>query len=96
MGELGLGVWARGTSAVGAGAEAKPQAVQVPVDIGGVEVSPGDMLFLDPAEGAVRIPKDLIEQVLEFLPGHSKQEDAVKGMIAEGKSVQEAFAKGRL
>lgn len=35
-----LPVWAHGTSTVGSGAEAKPGARNVPVDIGGVKVSP--------------------------------------------------------
>lgn len=35
-----LKIWARGTSTVGTGAEAKPGARNVPINIGGVTVSP--------------------------------------------------------
>lgn len=43
LGEItgcGLPVWAQGTSTVGSGAEAKPGLRNVPVDVGGVTVSP--------------------------------------------------------
>ena len=95
MAELGLSIWSRGTSIVGAGAESKPQATQVPIEIDGVTIEPGDLIFCDPAEGAVRIPKDFVDKVADFLPKHSEQEDNVKEMIAKGHSVQEAFEKCR-
>lgn len=40
MRQLGIPVWAAATSTVGAGAEAKPWAVEVPIQLGGVTVSP--------------------------------------------------------
>ena len=70
--------------------------MQVPIEVDGITVTPGDLIFCDPAEGAVRIPKDLVEKVLEFLPKHAEQEENVKKMIEGGHSVQEAFDKCRL
>jgi len=95
MDKLNMPVWSRGTSIVGAGAEAKAHAVQVPLDICGVVVNPGDYIFCDPDEGAVRIPKGMIDEVLNFLQKHEISEQNVKKMIREGHSVQKAFEKCR-
>jgi regulator of RNase E activity RraA len=67
---------------VGAGAEAKPHALQVPLNLEGTLVNPGDLIFLDSTNGVVVIPKD-------------KADDRVKEDVEQGMSVQEAFKKHR-
>ncbi|EAW10535.1 RraA family protein [Aspergillus clavatus NRRL 1] len=88
-------VWARGTSTVGTGAEAKPGARNVPVSLGGVTVSPGDIIFCDPLEGVVAIPRDLLDQVLEIMPKLVAMDDKVKEAVVEGMSVFDAFKQFR-
>ncbi|KAJ5595261.1 uncharacterized protein N7459_001469 [Penicillium hispanicum] len=92
---LELPVWARGTSTVGTGAEAKAGVRNVSISIGGVTVSPGDIVFCDPMEGVVVIPRDLLDPVLEIMPKLISMDDQAKEAVARGMSVTEAFKKYR-
>ncbi|KAL4937938.1 hypothetical protein BDV06DRAFT_226466 [Aspergillus oleicola] len=91
----GLPVWARATSTVGTGAEAKAGLRNVRIDVGGVDVEPGDLVMADPLEGVVVIPRDLLDSVLEVMPGLVEMDDRVKGAVEGGMSVKEAFRKFR-
>ncbi|KAK1978204.1 DlpA domain-containing protein [Colletotrichum cereale] len=98
QGELastGLPIWTRGLSTVGAGAESTPWAVQVPVDVDGTVVSPGDLVFADPANGVVSIPRDLVDRVLELLSKLTAADDRVKEDVLKGVSVYDAFKAHR-
>ncbi|KAL3461433.1 hypothetical protein BJX64DRAFT_277904 [Aspergillus heterothallicus] len=90
-----LPVWAKGTSTVGTGAEAKAGLRGVRVDVGGVGVEPGDIIFCDPLEGVVAIPKDLLDQVLEIMPKLIDMDDKVKAAVEKGSSAFDAFQKFR-
>ncbi|KAL5362507.1 ribonuclease E inhibitor RraA/Dimethylmenaquinone methyltransferase [Aspergillus floccosus] len=90
-----LPVWAYGTSTVGTGAEAKPGARNVPVSLGGVTVSPGDIIFCDPLEGVVAIPRGLLDQVLEVMPKLVAMDDKVKEAVEQGMNVFDAFKQFR-
>ncbi|KAF7592452.1 hypothetical protein BBP40_000233 [Aspergillus hancockii] len=93
--ECQLPVWARATSTVGTAAEAKPALRNVPVSLGGVTVSPGDIIFCDPLEGVVTIPHELLDQVLELMPILVAMDDNVKEAVLKGSSVFDAFKKFR-
>ncbi|KAJ6029544.1 uncharacterized protein N7446_011105 [Penicillium canescens] len=98
LGELrgtGLPIWARATSTVGTNAEAKAGARDVPISIGGVTVSPGDIIFCDPLEGVVAIPRELLGQVLEIMPKLIAMDEKAKEAVAQGMSVTDAFKKFR-
>ncbi|RDW88966.1 hypothetical protein BP6252_00998 [Coleophoma cylindrospora] len=95
LGSTGLPIWARGSSIVGAGAESTPHAIQVPLTLDGTEVNPGDLVFSDPTNGVVVIPKDKVNNVIEMLPTLVKADDRVKEDVEQGMSVQEAFKKHR-
>lgn len=88
-------VWARGLSTVGAGAASTPWAVQVPLDIDGTIVHPGDLVFSDPVNGVVVIPQDKVSQVLELLPRLTAADDKVKEDVLKGVSVYDAFKTHR-
>ncbi|KAG6090189.1 hypothetical protein E4U31_007916, partial [Claviceps sp. LM219 group G6] len=88
-------ILALGTSTVGAGAASTPHALQVPLDINGVIVSPGDIAFQDPVNGVVIIPRDKLDRVLDLLPGLTAADERVKEDILKGVSVYEAFARHR-
>lgn len=88
-------IWARGLSTVGAGAESTPWAVQVPLDVDGTVINPGDLVFADPVNGVVAIPRDKIDQVLELLPKLTAADDKVKEDVLNGKSVHDAFKAHR-
>ncbi|DAA74015.1 TPA_exp: Uncharacterized protein A8136_3797 [Trichophyton benhamiae CBS 112371] len=92
---LGFPVWAKDTSTVGTGAEAKAAMRNVPISIDGVTVCPGDVLFCDPLEGVVRIPNGLIHDVLELMPKLIAADDKVKADVLNGSTVFEAFKNHR-
>ncbi|KAI9151835.1 4-hydroxy-4-methyl-2-oxoglutarate aldolase [Paramyrothecium foliicola] len=87
----GLPIWAYGVSTVGVGGGSAPWAVQVPLDIDGVTVRPGDIAFMDPVNGVVVIPQGKVEQVLELLPRLTAADDKVKEDVLRGTSVYAAF-----
>jgi regulator of RNase E activity RraA len=96
LGELGIPVWSKGTSVIGAGAEAKFYAKQVKIKIGEVEIEPGDVVMVDPAEkGVVVVPRGRLDEVLEILPGAVEADGRVVADVERGGSVKEAFAKHR-
>nr|AFP27247.1 menaquinone methyltransferase [Epichloe typhina] len=86
-----LPILALGQSTVGSGGGSIPWALQVPLDINGVNVSPGDIAFQDPANGVVVIPRDKVDQVLEMLPRLTSADDKVKEDVLKGMSVYDAF-----
>ncbi|KAG6005104.1 hypothetical protein E4U21_000431 [Claviceps maximensis] len=90
-----LPILAFGHSTVGCGAASTPHALQVPLDINGIVVSPGDIAFQDPINGVVIIPRDKVDQVLDMLPRLTAADDRVKEDILKGVSVYEAFQRHR-
>ncbi|KAJ4210558.1 hypothetical protein NW767_000832 [Fusarium falciforme] len=86
-----LPIWARGLSTVGAGTGSVPWATQVPLDIDGTLVSPGDLAFSDPINGVVVIPQDKVSAVVELLPRLTSADDKVKEDVLRGVTVYEAF-----
>ncbi|KAF7558546.1 hypothetical protein G7046_g5604 [Stylonectria norvegica] len=98
IGELkstALPIWARGLSTVGAGASSAPWATQVPIDVDGTLVCPGDLAVSDPVNGVVVIPQNKVEAVLELLPKLTAADDKVKEDVLKGVTVHEAFQKHR-
>ncbi|QIW98792.1 hypothetical protein AMS68_004310 [Peltaster fructicola] len=89
-------VWSKGISAVGTGLQAKPWAVDVPLQIGEVTVRAGDILVADEDDrGIVVIPQDKLEEAYKLLPGLKKADDGVLQELLDGSNVTEAFAKHR-
>ena len=80
---------------MGAGAESKPHAIQVPLNIDGTIVKPGDLVFSDAVNGVVVIPKDYLSSVIELLPLLVEADDRVKEDVTQGATVQDAFKKHR-
>ncbi|KAJ6437755.1 menaquinone methyltransferase [Purpureocillium lavendulum] len=86
-----LPIWAYGTSTVGSGGGSVPWALEVPLEINGVAVRPGDVAMHDAASGVVVIPRDKLDAVLELLPGLTAADDRVKEDVLKGMSVYDAF-----
>ncbi|TFB01154.1 4-hydroxy-4-methyl-2-oxoglutarate aldolase [Trichoderma ghanense] len=86
-----LPIWGYGTSTVGSGGGSVPWATQVTVQVNGVDISPGDVAFSDPANGVVIIPRDKLDEVLDLLPGLVAADIKVKEDVARGMPVYEAF-----
>lgn len=64
----------------------------VPVSIGEVEIQPGDVLVGD-ADGVVRVPRDVSEEVLTRAEQTVQDEDAVRSAIREGVDPLEAYER---
>ncbi|KAF3916644.1 hypothetical protein ABW20_dc0104653 [Dactylellina cionopaga] len=93
---LGVNVWAKGTSTVGAGAEAVCVAVGEKIVIEGVDISEGDIIFADPVNGVVCIPKHKIDAVSDLLPRITAADDKVRiDVLENGSKLQDAFDKHR-
>lgn len=60
--------------------------INVPVQVGGSVVRPGDVAIGN-EDGVVFVPQDEIEHVLEHYAGHSEMEDEVIDRLYEGESL---------
>lgn len=65
------------------------EATQVPVNIGGVRVAPGDLVRGD-ADGVVVIPRDVEDEVLTCAEQIQAAEDAIRQSVRNGMSLLEA------
>lgn len=97
IGELGFPVYARYRTPVQSIGRWKVVDSGVPVPMPGatvpsVEVTPGDFILAD-TDGAIVIPADLAEQVLERAEGLGAREVEIRAELAAGLSLSEALAK---
>jgi regulator of RNase E activity RraA len=65
---------------------------RVPVEIGGVRVRPGDILFGD-IDGVLVVPREAEEDIFVRALAKARGEKLVRKAIEEGSSAVEAFAK---
>jgi regulator of RNase E activity RraA len=71
-------------------------AIDIPITVSGVTITPGDIVISDPASGVVIIPQSKLEQVLELLPRLVGADNQVKEAVMNGMPVQQAFKKYRI
>jgi 4-hydroxy-4-methyl-2-oxoglutarate aldolase len=64
------------------------QAVNVPVSVGGMDVSPGEIIHMD-ENGAVKFPADKLEAVLNNVRLLQKEEEARMSALQKAKSAAE-------
>lgn len=55
----------------------------------------GDIVFLDPEEGVVVIPRDLLDETLSLMPTLVSADEKVKEAVIDGMAVADAFKKFR-
>ena len=91
-----LPIWSKATSVIGAGAETKFHAHNVPVKIGETIVEAGDIIMIDPFEnGVVAVPQAKVDELLELLPKLVEADEKVTADVGNGVSVEEAFKRHR-
>ncbi|KAL6158548.1 hypothetical protein ACJQWK_03190 [Exserohilum turcicum] len=96
LNQTGLPIWSRATSVIGAGAETKFHAHNVPVRIGETVVEAGDIIMIDPFEnGVVAVPQGKVDELLELLPRLIEADEKVTADVGQGVSVEEAFKRHR-
>jgi 4-hydroxy-4-methyl-2-oxoglutarate aldolase len=81
--ELGLPVWARWVRVRGAN-RAEVGEIDVPVEVGGAAISPGDAVVLD-ADGAVVIGKDRLDEVAGSSRERSESESVKRAKFQAGE-----------
>jgi 4-hydroxy-4-methyl-2-oxoglutarate aldolase len=64
---------------------------RVPLNLGGVAIEPGDIIFGD-VDGVLAIPKKEEEEILQLALKKAETENAVRKAIENGMSTVEAFA----
>jgi RraA family protein len=70
--EVGLPVYARGTTPIGP-LHRGPGEINFPVSCGGTIINPGDVIVADPA-GVVAVPMDVVGEILERLREHAERQ----------------------
>jgi regulator of RNase E activity RraA len=90
--EMGFQTWSRGYTPRDIVGYWLPRAVEVDVRIGDVIIAPGDYLLGD-RDGVVRVPKALVEEVIEKAETAITTENKVRTAILEGVDPQEAYLK---
>jgi regulator of RNase E activity RraA len=89
---LGFPVFSRGLYAQDQGPRGTVVDFRTPIEIGGVRIAPGDLIFGD-REGVLVIPKEAEREVLHRALEKARAEARVAEAIRAGMSTTEAFAK---
>jgi len=92
MTAMGFPVYARGTSPYDSRDRNRVVDVDIPVEIGGVLLSPGDLVIAD-ADGIVVVPQAVEGEVIQAAWDKVHAENEVREAIAGGMTATAAFAK---
>jgi len=82
LAELGLPVWARYVRVRGAD-KATVGELDVPVDVGGATIRPGDVVVLD-ADGAAVVERERVDEVLEASLAREEAERVKRAKLQDG------------
>jgi regulator of RNase E activity RraA len=73
---------------------AKPWAVDIPLQIGDLQVKPGDILVADEGEMACCvIPRDKLDAVMELLPTQKEADDGFYNDIKNGMDIKSSLKR---
>lgn len=87
---LGFTVFSRGLYAQDQGVRGKVLDYRCPVEIGGVLIKPGDLVFAD-REGVLIVPKEVEHEAIEKALQKARTESEVAVAIKSGMSASKAF-----
>jgi RraA family protein len=80
--EVGLPVYARGTTPIGP-LHRGPGEINYPICCGGTVVNPGDVIVADPA-GIVAVPREIVGELLRRLQEHAAKQAAYLASVQRG------------
>jgi RraA family protein len=80
--EIGLPVYARGTSPIGP-LHRGPGEINFPISCGGTIINPGDVIVADPA-GIVAVPSDVVAEVVRRLREHADRQAEYLASVQRG------------
>jgi regulator of RNase E activity RraA len=92
MDSMGFVVFARGTSPLDSLHRQRVTAVDVPVEIGGVSIRPGELVIAD-ADGAAVIPHEVEQEALAKAWEKVTAENVVRNEIRAGSKAADVFKK---
>src|SRR3954454_24369085 len=90
--EMGFQTWSRGFPPRDIVGYWLPAGFDVEITIGDVRVAPGDYLIAD-MDGAIRIPRAIVEQVVGEAEAAIATESKVRSAILDGVDPQEAYLR---
>jgi len=90
--EMKFPVFAWGPSPIDTTGRARVTNYNIPIIVGGVRVSPGDLVFAD-LDGIVVVPKDLESRVIAEVIERINTENAVRRELAAGRRMAEVWGK---
>jgi regulator of RNase E activity RraA len=89
---MGFQTWSRGFTPRDIVGYWLPRAVDVDIKIGDVIIAPGDYMIGD-RDGMIRVPKAIVEDVLDKAETAIATENKVRTAILSGVDPQEAYLK---
>jgi 4-hydroxy-4-methyl-2-oxoglutarate aldolase len=89
---LGFQTWCSGYTPRDIVGRWLPAAVNVPIRIGEVDIEPGDYMIGD-RDGLIRVPKAIVEEVIEKSEAAINTESAIRKAIIGGMDPQKAYLK---
>jgi len=92
MSKMGFPIWARGTCLYDSKDRNRVIDIDVPVEIDGVRIAPGDLVVAD-IDGVVVVPQEVEQAVVRHAWDKVHAENAVRDAIAGGMTAAAAFAK---
>lgn len=91
--DVGFPMFTRGVVPMTARGRIQQDAWNVMVQVGGVQVRPGDWIIAD-GSGVVVIPQEHLEEVLQAAEAIVDREEKMAEMVRQGKSILEAMGEG--
>jgi regulator of RNase E activity RraA len=90
--ELGFPVFARGIKPVDSKGRGTVIDYNVPVDCGGVLVSPGDLVFAD-YDGVIVVPAQVLPEVVRMATEKVEKENGSRAELMRGGYLRDVYAK---
>ncbi len=91
--KLDYPLFAKGMSPVGVSGRMEPAKAQVELDIGGVRVRPGDVVFAD-VTGAVVVPHELVAIIADAADANGEDEARARERILAGERLRDIWPVG--
>ena len=90
--EMNFPVYCSGIRPVDSKGRGRVEALDVPIQCGGVSVNPGDLIFAD-FDGVVVIPQSIEQQAIRMALEKAGKEDLSRQELLEGKTLREVYEK---
>jgi regulator of RNase E activity RraA len=90
--EMNFPVYCAGIRPVDSKGRGRVEALDVPIECGGVVVNPGELVFAD-FDGIVVIPRTIEQQVIEKAFEKAGQENLSRQELLEGRTLREVYNK---